>query len=100
MATQPRVFAQCRSLGHEWRHASGREVHTWGVVLRSVCSDCGTERVKDITSRGELGRTRYTYPEGYSQHGDERLPLQEWRSLFVVSFMDPEPPTKTKRKRR
>lgn len=83
------VFAQCRSLGHEWKHAPGVERHPWGIVQRSVCTDCGTERLKSIGRRGDLQGTRYAYPDGYSQHGDERLPLAEWRSLFVVSFLEP-----------
>lgn len=88
MPQPPNVYAQCRSLGHEWKHATGVERHAWGIVQRSVCADCGTQREKSIGRRGDLQGTRYTYPEGYSQHGDERLPLSEWRSLFVVSFLD------------
>lgn len=45
------------------------------------------ERIKEMPRNGELGRSRYISPDGYSQHGDDRLPLHEWRSLFVVSFM-------------
>ena len=69
-------------------------MHGWGVVFVSVCADCGTQRTKELERRGGLGRTRYTYPDGYSQHGDERLPLAEWRSLFVVSFLPDNKPRK------
>ena len=88
-------FAQCRSLGHEWRHKGvvtdnskapyGVEFGTVG--LRSQCADCKTDRVKWVTRSG-LVHTRYEYPEGYSQHGEERLSPQEWRTTFVVRIYD------------
>lgn len=86
----PLRFAQCRSLGHEWRHKG--TVHdenkaplgvSFGTVgLRSQCADCKTDRVKWVTRSGEV-HTRYDYPDGYSLHGDDRMSPQQWRSNFV-----------------
>lgn len=82
------TFAQCRSIGHEWRHNGAAERQPWGIALRSRCDDCGTERIKRISPQGALMGNTYAYPDGYSRRGDDRLPLQEWRSLFVVSLLD------------
>jgi len=94
----PEIFAQCRSLGHEWRHRGPvtedheevRRPHgiVWGTVgLRSQCADCKTDRIKWITRSGEV-ITRYTYPDGYSLHGDDRLSSQQWRSQFVTRLFE------------
>lgn len=91
----PLRFAQCRSLGHEWRHKgvvqdANRAPHgvTFGTVgLRSQCADCKTDRVKWVTRSGEV-HTRYEYPDGYSLHGDDRMSPQQWRSSFVTKVFD------------
>jgi hypothetical protein len=85
---QVRHYAQCRALGHEWQHRGAVEEVGSGVAfgargLRSVCADCQMERIKWITSSGEV-HTRYHQPEGYSQHGDEKLNSRQWRSAFVT----------------
>ena len=92
----PLRFAQCRSLGHEWRHKGvvtdedtkrpfGAQFGTVG--LRSQCADCKTERTRWITRSGEV-HTRYEYPDGYSLHGDDRMSPQQWRSNFVTRVFD------------
>lgn len=83
------VFKQCRSLGHEWKHL-GAENHGDRVCQHSRCSDCGTQREKWIARSGMLLPSRYIYPDGYSQHGEERLPQHEWRSLYVAALFPTE----------
>lgn len=94
----PTAFAQCRTLGHEWRHKGAVSESqdgvripigiTFGTVgLRSMCSDCKTERIKWVSRSGEVV-TRYRYPDGYSLHGDDRLSPQRWRSVFVSRLFD------------
>lgn len=89
----PTAYAQCRSLGHEWRHRGPVTEQddnvrrplgiTLGTIgLRSQCADCKTLRIKWIARSGEVF-TRYTYPDGYSQHGEDRLTSQRWRTVFV-----------------
>lgn len=85
---QVRHFAQCRSLGHEWQHRGPVEEIGSGVAfgargLRSVCADCAMERIKWITSSGEV-HTRYSQPEGYRLSGEDRLSSRQWRSAFVT----------------
>jgi hypothetical protein len=93
----PVVFQQCRSLGHEWRHMD-HEIHNSEIVKRSVCADCGMQRFKRISRAGYLMPTRYIPPEGYSQHGDDRLPNHEWRSLYVESLFAPHSTNGKKKK--
>lgn len=88
--SDPLRFAQCRSLGHEWRHKGTVDggATQWGSIgLRSQCSDCKTERTKWVTRSGEVN-TRYEYPDGYSRHGEERISPQQWRSSFVLTLFD------------
>lgn len=93
----PNLYAKCRSLGHEWHHE--REPITdadtkrpfaareRSVGYRSTCPDCTTERIKWITRSGAI-ENRYTYPDGYSLHGDDRLSAQEWRTQFVANLFE------------
>lgn len=92
------VFKQCRSLGHEWKHATGAELHGDRVVKRSTCADCGMVREKSISRLGYLMGTRYYPPDGYARHGEERLANHEWRSMYVASLFGP--PKKNGAKRR
>ena len=92
----PMAYAQCRSMGHEWRHRGTANEHDhapfsmFGAVgLVSQCSDCKTRRVKWVTRSGEV-ITRYEHPDGYSLHGDERMTTREWRSSFVTRYFEPE----------
>lgn len=52
------------------------------IGLRSVCSDCQMERIKWISLSGEV-HARYHQPDGYAQHGDDKLNQKQWRSAFV-----------------
>lgn len=86
------LYAQCRSMGHEWRHKGTvgkddrRPFNMYDSVgMVSQCSDCKTRRVKWITRSGEV-ITRYEHPDGYSLHGDDKLTTREWRSTFVIGF--------------
>jgi hypothetical protein len=99
---QRQRFAQCRSLGHEWKHAGrvsdddpdgsrllGRP-STFGMIgFRSICSWCGAERIKWVTRSGHLDKScEYRYPDGYQTHGDDRQSLSEWRQEFIVHSLD------------
>lgn len=89
----PTTYAQCRSLGHEWRHKGRTDQQDpssvlWGAIgLVSQCADCKTRRVKWVTRSGEVS-TRYEYPEGYSTHGEERRTLREWRVSYVTTLFE------------
>jgi hypothetical protein len=93
-------FAQCRSMGHSWRHhkaigsddPSGTFRAPFGgltgmIGLPSDCSVCGTERMRWVTRSGE-SIVRYEHPDGYSQHGEERQTASEWRRTFVSAVFD------------
>ena len=82
-----RFYAECRALGHAWRHR-GRIEHE-AIPLGShgflsVCEHCTTERRKFITTTGV--QTRYTYPKGYARRGPERLSSLQWRRVLVVTL--------------
>lgn len=91
-------FAECRSMGHSWRHRppigiddpSPRHIRrpfglTVGMIgFLSHCNVCGTDRVRWITRSGEM-IVRYEHPDGYERHGDERLTHSEWRRSYVSS---------------
>ena len=118
-AEQLAQFAQCRSMGHEWKHHSavGSDDSlehfrapfggsTGMVGMPSTCNQCGTERMRWLTRSGE-SLMRYHHPDGYSQHGDEKLSPLQWRRTFVAHIFDefeskqlaPPPPTSKRRKR-
>lgn len=84
-----RTFAECRSLGHEWR--KGKPIGSddgvnWGSIgIPSECSNCGTSKVRWITRSGE-SKTRYEYPDGYSRHGEEVLSVREWRHEYIETI--------------
>lgn len=90
-------FAECRSLGHEWRKGKpigiddndGRRkpfgMDTGMIGIPSHCANCGTEKVRWISRSGD-STTRYEYPDGYSRHGDDRLTAQEWRHEYVETI--------------
>ena len=93
-------FAECRSLGHEWRkqqpigvddtsdtHRRPFGASTGMIGIPSNCQNCGTAKVRWITRSGE-SVTRYEHPDGYSRHGDERLSAQEWRSTYVATLFE------------
>jgi hypothetical protein len=81
-----RRFAQCRSLGHEWRHA-GREASPYSVpVFLSICDECRTERRVSIPTTGANVQRRYRYPDGYQRKGEDRLSSVQWRRVLIVSL--------------
>lgn len=93
-------FAECRSLGHEWRkgavlgiddeHGTFRRpfgMSTGMIGIPSHCNTCGTDKIRWITRTGE-SFTRYDHPEGYSRHGDERLSHAEWRHQYVETIWE------------
>lgn len=91
-------FAECRSLGHEWRkgkvlgvddtHDSFKRPFGAGtgmIGIPSACANCGTQKVRWITRSGE-STTRYEHPDGYSRHGDEVISVAQWRSDYVETI--------------
>jgi hypothetical protein len=85
-----KAYAECRSLGHEWR--KGKPIATdgidWGSIgIPSMCPNCGTTKVRTITRSGE-SKTRYDYPDGYSRHGDEVLSVKEWRHAYIETIFE------------
>lgn len=93
-------FAECRAMGHSWRHRPpigiddradkhrrpfGMETGMVGFV--SHCGTCTTDRVRWITRSGET-IVRYEHPDGYSQHGDDRQTAGEWRRSYVSSVFE------------
>lgn len=82
------TYQQCRALGHSWKHLGRAERRDSGdrVGVMSRCSNCKTTRTKWIGRQGQLLGSVYDYPDGYSLHGEERLPNHEWRSLLVHSL--------------
>lgn len=96
--TENLAFAECRSLGHEWRKMKPLGVDdtregmsrpygfsTGSIGIPSHCPNCGTNKVRWMTRSGE-SQTRYEYPEGYSRHGEDRLTAQEWRHTYVETI--------------
>ena len=92
-AEQALRYAQCRSLGHEWKHrgfvGDNDERRPFGIQAgmvgyRSVCADCKMERIKWVTRSGYLGFTRYYPPPSYSLTGDSKLTNQQWRRTWLV----------------
>lgn len=98
--TEPVRFAQCRSMGHEWHHnppvgsdenETSFRVPFAGAVgmvgIHSVCNQCRSQRMRWVTRAGE-SIMRYDHPEGYEQHGEDRLSPMEWRVTFVASVFE------------
>lgn len=86
-------YAECRSLGHEWKHkgfvTDEDRKRPFGIVTgmvghRSLCTQCKTERVKWMPRSGAIGFTRYYHPDGYSLTGEARLTTTEWRRTWLV----------------
>ena len=93
-------FAACRSMGHEWHHQPALGIDDsaaegWSkpfggtssaVGLGSVCSMCGTERLRWVLRSGEYLPWRYRHPDGYATHGDDRMTLSEWRQTHITTL--------------
>ena len=98
-SAEARKYAQCRSLGHTWKHrkdpvgADAGSPPSWlhqPLGIMSVCTDCGCERIKWIGRSGTLGTTTYRYPEGYQTRGEETVDRQTWRRTWIVSVFGDE----------
>jgi hypothetical protein len=93
-------FAECRSLGHSWKHRGTIGIDsdhkqfrrplgldTGMIGYHSRCLVCKTDRIKWITRSGEV-LSRYVHPDGYSLHGEDRLSSKEWRHTFVAHVFE------------
>lgn len=107
-----RDYAECRSLGHSWKHRGtyGSDdttskfrapfgMQSGCIGYHSQCTVCGTDRVKWITRSGDV-ISRYTHPDGYSLHGEDRLSPMEWRRTFVARVFEEFTQHEQPRKRR
>lgn len=94
-------------MGHEWHHNTPIGTDdaanmtdnpktpfrapfggSYGMVgIPSVCKQCGTERMRWISRSGEM-IVRYMHPDGYAQHGEERLSTTQWRVTYVSTIFD------------
>jgi hypothetical protein len=57
--------SHCRAFGHHWEHVThaGGRVKGWAVTM--ACPTCGTQKLFQLSSRGDLTAPRYIYPENY-----------------------------------
>lgn len=57
--------AHCRAFGHNWQHVThaGGRVKGWAVTM--ACPTCGTQKLFQLSQRGELTKPRYVYPDHY-----------------------------------
>jgi len=57
--------AYCRAFGHHWTHVDhpGSRVKGWAVTM--ACPTCGTQKLFQLSRRGELTAPRYVYPDRY-----------------------------------
>lgn len=74
----------CRVYGHAWDFTTvKREDQNYLQGLR--CLRCSTERFVKINTRtGELGGSRYAYPEGYLLNGGGALTQKERAGLRLT----------------
>jgi hypothetical protein len=83
------AYAECRVLGHSWRHLPpGGALFNGAVVgLRSQCAHCLTTRTKYLTrsGRGKI-YTRYDYPKDYRDTGESKLNPHQWRRVLLVDL--------------
>ena len=102
----PTNFLECHTMGHQWHHGgkigiddpsdftrpyAGSNISMIG--FRSVCKNCGTERVAWVTRSGEK-INRYKYRDGYTRRGPERVTHAEYRRTFAAFLFDEfRPPT-------
>ncbi len=80
--------AECRSLGHQWKHDKRAERVDGVVVITSTCSSCTTVRKKHIFRRtGETYYVNYSYPATYPAVGDQKRAPAEWRQMYVSELV-------------
>jgi len=79
----------CRTLGHAWKPTMVKTTKgPRGRIIEYrphlVCDRCDTLKVMIMAANGDLGGSRYVYPEGYLQRGDDaRWGRTEVRTEFV-----------------
>lgn len=85
-----RRYAECRVLGHSWRHTGRlREAEAFGTYgFESTCDHCTTVRVKYVGVSGTTVKARYHYPSEYSQKGEDKLNGTQWRRVLLRSLDD------------
>lgn len=91
-------YLACRSNGHEWRTLPpiGYDDRTdvsrplggmfyMSCGIPSTCQVCGTQRIRWITRHGE-SVLRYTHPDDYAVHGDDKPSSQDFRHDYAASI--------------
>lgn len=55
----------CRAFGHNWQHVhrAGSRAKGWAVTM--ACPTCATQKLFQLSQRGELTQPRYVYPDNY-----------------------------------
>lgn len=101
------AFTECHADGHQWKHQgrvgapdySAPEGFGNAIGRLSVCTSCGSERVRWYTRSGDVVN-RYKYRDGYAHKRsgvDDIAPSRlEWRQQLVISLFDDAKP-KSKR---
>lgn len=65
---------QCRDMGHHWAPMDAMHVARLRFYRVSHgCGRCGIVRVRELSERGHVFATTYTYPDGYLVQGLGRI---------------------------
>lgn len=67
------TYLYCRELGHNWKPKNALPYEDGGWVRTLNCTRCRTKRLQDLSSTGEILRTKYEHPEGYLHAGMGRI---------------------------
>lgn len=79
---------QCRDYRHAWRpHQASILAENQGFERILLCSNCGTERVEQISRMGEVDRRYYRYPEGFLAPKGVTIDKNELRVAAVLKFI-------------
>jgi hypothetical protein len=96
------AFMSCHAEGHQWRHegriggsdpGANPPFGAFDAVGRvSVCTSCGSERVRWYTRSAEA-INRYKYADGYThkklRDDDDPAPTRfDWRKMMVRQLFD------------
>ncbi len=57
--------AHCRAFGHHWQHVDHEGGRKKGWAVTMACPTCGTQKLFQLSQRGELTAPRYIYPDNY-----------------------------------
>lgn len=66
----PDEYLSCRTYGHLWqpyRASHNTRLRYWRSVR--ICPRCNTEKTEEISERGMILASWYTYPDGYQTKG-------------------------------